>query len=173
MSAFDRVRRACWLGLVVMVLGATAVAHAQVSPSGLPDADKQQIKNYMLNEDIFNRLAAATKEARAEGITPRAAPDASKVHSLDDLAAQAMAGDPRIPALVKKFGFTPREFMLANIALTNAILAVQSRNDPALASNLNPVWVNPENIRFIDAHQAEVTALIQGGAERQPDGQAQ
>ena len=53
-----------------------------------------------------------------------------------------MAGDQRIPALVKKYGFTPREFMLANIALTNAILAVQARNDPALANNLNPVWVN-------------------------------
>jgi hypothetical protein len=173
MSAFDRVRRACWLGLLVVVFGAMPLAHAQTAPSGLPDADKQQIKKYTLNEDIFNRLVAATKEARAEGITPRGAPDPSKVHSLDDLAAQAMAGDQRIPALVKKFGFTPREFMLANIALTNAVLAVQSRNDPALASNLNQVWVNPENIRFIDTHQAEVAALMQGGAEPQPSGQAQ
>ena len=40
----------------------------------LPDGDKQQIKNYTLNEDVFNRLVAATKEARAEGIDPWAHP---------------------------------------------------------------------------------------------------
>jgi hypothetical protein len=163
MSVSDRVLRACRLVLVVAVLGLVSLVHAQGAPSGLPDADKQQIKKYTLNEDVFNRLVAATKDARAQGITPRAAPDPSKVHSLDDLAAQAMAGDERIPALVKKYGFTPREFMLANIALTNAILAVQARNDPATAHNLNPVWVNPDNIRFIDAHQAEIAALMQGG----------
>ncbi|MFC4528060.1 hypothetical protein ISN76_13645 [Dyella halodurans] len=173
MSALYRVLRVGRLGLLALVLGLASVAHAQMAPSGLPDADKQQIKNYTLNEDIFSRLVAATKEARAEGIRPQAAPDPSKVHSLDDLAAQAMAGDQRIPALVKKNGFTPREFMLANIALTNAILAVQARNDPALANNLNQVWVNPANIRFIDAHQAEISALMQGGADHPADGQAQ
>ncbi|WP_243050217.1 hypothetical protein [Dyella sp. RRB7] len=163
MPAFDRVLRACALGVLAVAVGVVPCVHAQLAPAGLPEADKQQIKGYTLNDDVFNRLVAATEEARASGIPPQAAPDPGKVHSLNDLAAQAMAGDPRIPALVKKYGFTPREFMLANIALLNAAMAAQARNDPALAHNLNQVWVNPDNIRFVDAHQAQVAALLQGG----------
>lgn len=162
MFVSDRVLHACRLGLLVLLLGIVPLAHAQMTPAGLPEADKQQIKSYTLNEDVFNRLAAATREARSAGIPPQAAPDAGKVHSLDDLAAQAMASDERIPALVKKYGFTPREFMLANIALMNAVMATQARNDPALANNLNQVWVNPDNLRFVDAHRAEIAALLQG-----------
>lgn len=162
MPAFDRIARACRFGMLALVLGIAPMAHAQLSPSSLPEADKQQIKNYTLNDDVFKRLADATREARTLGIPPQAAPDPTKVHSLNDLAVQAMAADPRIPEVVKKHGFTPREFMLANIALTNALLAVQARNDPSMARNLNQVWVNPDNIRFVDAHQADITALLQG-----------
>ena len=162
MPVLQRALFACRAAVLVLVLGAVPLAHAQTVPPGLPQADKQQIKQYMLNGDVFGRLAAATREARAAGIPPQAAPDATKVHSLDDLANQAMAADPRIPALVKKYGFTPREFMLANIALMNAIMAVQARNDPALSNNLNQTWVNAENIRFVESHQAEVQALVSG-----------
>lgn len=162
MFVLESLLRRCRLGILLLLLGAMPLAHAQLSPSGLPEADKQQIKNYTLNDDVFNRLAAATRDARAAGIPPQAAPDAAKVHSLDDLAAQAMASDARIPALVKKYGFTPREFMLANIALMNAVMAVQARNDPALANNLNQVWVNPDNLRFVDAHRADIAALLHG-----------
>jgi len=162
MSAFDRVLSACRLAVIALVLGAVPLVHAQLSPASLPDADKQQIKKYTLTDDVFGRLAAATREARSTGIPPQAAPDPSKVHSLDDLANQAMAADPRIPALVKKYGFTPREFMLANIALMNAVMAVQARNDPALSGNLNQVWVNADNIRFVESHQSDVQALLRG-----------
>lgn len=162
MPAFDRVVAACRVAVFALVLGATTLVHAQGTLPSLPDADKQQIKKYTLSDEVFGRLAAATREARATGIPPQAAPDASRVHSLDDLANQAMAADPRIPALVKKYGFTPREFMLANIALMNAVMAVQARNDPALSSNLNQVWINPDNIRFVETHQSDVQALLQG-----------
>lgn len=162
MLALERLLHRCRLVVLLLLLGAMPLAHAQLSPAGLPDADKQQIKNYTLNDDVFNRLAAATREARAAGIPPQAAPDAAKVHSLDDLATQAMASDARIPPLVKKYGFTPREFMLANIALMNAVMAVQARNDPALSNNLNQVWVNPDNLRFVDAHREQISALLQG-----------
>lgn len=171
MAAFVRVS-AARLAVMTLALGAAPlaqaqsapapVAPAQAAPPSLPQADKQQIKQYKLTDDNFGRLAAATREAKATGIPPQAAPDPSKVRSLDDLANQAMAADPRIPVLVKKYGFTPREFMLANIALMNAIMAVQARSDPSLSRNLNQTWVNADNIRFVEAHQAEVQALLHG-----------
>jgi len=162
MSAFHRIFACSRAALLVLLLGAVPLAHAQLTPASLPDADKQQIKKYTLTDDVYGRLAAATREARSAGIPPQAAPDPGKVHSLDDLANQAMAADPRIPALVKKYGFTPREFMLANIALMNAVMAMQARNDPALSGNLNQVWINADNIRFVETHQADVQALLRG-----------
>ena len=172
MAAFDRVLAARRVAVMALALATVPLVHAQsapepaapaqMAPPSLPQADKQQIKQYKLTDDNFGRLAAATREAKATGIPPQAAPDATRVHSLDDLANQAMAADPRIPALVKKYGFTPREFMLANIALMNAIMAVQARSDPSLSSNLNQTWVNADNIRFVEAHQAEVQALLRG-----------
>ncbi|WP_130618370.1 hypothetical protein [Dyella amyloliquefaciens] len=162
MPAFDRFLRRCQLGMLALLLGIVPLAHAQLAPTGLPESDKQQIKNYTLNDDVFNRLAAATREARATGIPPQGAPDPTKVHSLDDLAAQAMASDARIPALVKKYGFTPREFIVANIALMNAVMAAQAREDPALSNNMNKVWVNPDNLRFVDSHRGQIAALLHG-----------
>ncbi|WP_109125737.1 hypothetical protein [Dyella sp. C11] len=162
MSVFDRCLSACRVAAIALVLTVAPQLHAQAAPPGLPEADKQQIKEYTLTDDVFGRLAAATREARTAGIQPQASPDASKVHSLNDLANQAMAADPRIPVLVKKYGFTPREFMLANIALMNAIMAVQARNDPALSGNLNQAWVNADNIRFVESHQNDVKALMSG-----------
>ncbi|WP_199098503.1 hypothetical protein [Dyella sp. ASV21] len=162
MSVFSRFVRTCCLGLLTLALSVPSLVHAQLVPGGLPESDKQQIKSYTLNEDVFGRLAAATREARAQGIPPQGPPDSSKVHNLDDLAKQAMAGDPRIPALVAKYGFTPREFILANIALTNAVMVAQSRNDVVLAGNLNTSWSNADNVRFVDTHKADIMALMQG-----------
>ena len=117
---------------------------------------------------MFNRLIAATKEARAEGIKPQQQPaDPAKVHTLDDLAAQAVSGDPRISPLIKRYGFTPREFLLANIALMNAAMVEQSKAQPELASQIDQTKVNQANVSFIEAHQAQIQALMQGGAAPQ------
>jgi hypothetical protein len=130
----------------------------------LPEADKQAIRNYNLNDDVFNRLIAATKEARAQNIRPQqAAPDPSKVHSLDDLAGQAVGSDPRIGPLIKKYGFTPREFMLANLALMNAAIASQAKSDPNMASQIDQSKVNQANVAFFEAHQDQIMALSRQG----------
>ncbi|WP_266168989.1 hypothetical protein [Dyella subtropica] len=138
-------------------------AAAQSATQGLTEADKQQIKDYKLNEDVFGRLMAATKEARTQGIRSQATPDPTKVHNLDDLAAQAMSGDARIAPLIKKYGFSPREFMLANIALMNAAIVVQSRSDPAVAKAIDQSKVNMANVTFYESHQAKIAALMGGG----------
>ena len=146
-----------------VAVGLPQAALAQSGPAALPAADQQAIKDYSLNEDVLNRLMGATKEARAQGIRGQAAPDPAKVHNLDDLATQAMASDARIPALVKKYGFTPREFILANIALMNAAMASQARNDPTMAKALDSSKINTANVAFFEAHQAQIAAAMGEG----------
>lgn len=133
----------------------------------LPAADQQAILHYNLNEDVFNRLLAVTKEARADGIRAQPPGDPSSIHSLDDLAAQSIAGDSRIAPLIKKHGFTPREFLLANLALMNAAVVEQAKNDPELASQIDQSKVNQTNVAFLEAHQAQLSTLMQPGGNPQ------
>ncbi|TBR38872.1 MULTISPECIES: hypothetical protein [Dyella] len=146
--------------LVAWAMG-PAVSFAQSGQPTLPDSDKQAIKDYNLTEDVLTRLAAATKDARQMGIKPQAAPDPSKVHNLDDLANQAIASDPKIGPLIKKYGFTPRDFMIANIALVNAIIVVQSRSNPDMAKSIDQSKVNMNNVVFIEQHQQQIQAMMQ------------
>jgi hypothetical protein len=153
------------LALVLLLVPLWAQAQGMAA---LPAADQEAIHNYNLNDDVFNRLIAATKEARKEGIKPQEQPaDPSKVHTLDDLAQQAVGGDPRISPLIKRYGFTPREFLLANIALMNAAMVEQSKAQPELASQIDQTKVNQANVTFIEAHQAQIQALMQSGAPQQ------
>jgi hypothetical protein len=143
---------------------APASAPAANPASQIPAADKQAIQNYNLNEDVFKRIAKVTAEARAQGIKPKdAKTDFSKVHSLDDLAAQVTASDPRIEPLIKKYGFTPREFLLANLALTNAAIAAEAKNNPQMAAYVDQSKVNKQNVAFYEAHKADINTMMNDG----------
>ncbi|HEX7816324.1 hypothetical protein [Dyella sp.] len=162
-------------GVTALLLAlAVLVSHgalAQGAANSLPAADQQAIKSYNLNEDVFNRLLAATKDARAQGIHPQQAPSPGSVHNLDDLANAALKADPRIGPLIKKYGFTPRDFMLANLALMNAAIASNAKTDPETAKYVDQTKVNQANVAFYESHQAQLNALMAapaGGAGAQP-----
>jgi hypothetical protein len=145
---------------------AAPAAAAQPAPaanpaSQIPAADKQAIQNYNLNDDVFNRIVKVSQEAKKEGIKPKdAKTDFSKIHSLDDLAAQITAADPRIEPLIKKYGFTPREFLLANLAVTNAAIASEAKNNPQMAQYVDQSKVNQKNVAFYESHKSQINALM-------------
>ena len=129
--------------------------------NAIPAADKQAIQNYNLNEDVFSRIVKVSQEAKKEGIKPKdAKTDFSKIHSLDDLAAQITAADPRIEPLIKKYGFTPREFLLANLAVTNAAIASEAKNNPQMAAYVDQSKVNQKNVAFYESHKSQINALM-------------
>jgi len=129
--------------------------------SQIPPADRQAIQNYNLTDDVFNRIVKVSQEAKKEGIKPKdAQTDFSKIHSLDDLAAQITASDPRIAPLIKKNGFTPREFLLANLAVTNAAIASEAKTNPQMAAYVDQSKVNQKNVTFYEAHKAQITQLM-------------
>jgi hypothetical protein len=124
-------------------------------------ADKQAIENYNLNDDNFKRLIGATKEAHDQGINPEQPKDFSNIHSLDDLANLPVSQDKRVAPLLQKYGFTPREFLLANFALMNAGMAVQAKTHPEAAQYMDKSRINPANVSFYEAHEAQIGALQQ------------
>ncbi len=142
---------------------AQSQSQAQAQPqamSPLSATDTKQIQSYTLNEDRFNRLLATSKEAKQQQIHPQK-PDMSQVHSLDDLANQAVGSNKQLAALAKKHGFTPREFLLANLALMNAGMVIKAQSDPEMAKQIDQSKVNQANVNFVKAHEAQLQALSQ------------
>jgi hypothetical protein len=143
---------------------AQTAAPAQDAPnpaSQIPAADKQAIQSYNLNDDVFNRIVKVSQEAKQQGIRPKdAKTDFSKIHSLDDLAAQVTAADPRIEPLLKKYNFTPRDFLLANLAVTNAAIASEAKKNPQMAAYVDQSKVNQKNVAFYESHKDQINALM-------------
>jgi hypothetical protein len=148
---------------MVASLAFAPLAMAQQQGPVLPEADRQAILQYTVTEDSFTRLAATTEEARKAGIKPNENnADYSKVKTLDDLANAVVASDPRIKPLIAKHGFTPREFLLVNIALSNAAMAIQAQTNPEQAKLIDQSKVNAANVAFVNAHRQQISALMQG-----------
>lgn len=141
---------------------AAQAAPEQGNPaSQIPAADRQAIQNFNLTDDVFNRIVKVSQDAKAQGIKPKdAQTDFSKIHSLDDLAKSITDSDPRIGPLIKKYGFTPRDFLLANLAVTNAAIASEAKSNPQMAAYVDQSKVNQKNVAFYEAHKAQITQLM-------------
>ncbi|GAA0910670.1 hypothetical protein GCM10009552_22930 [Rothia nasimurium] len=139
-----------------------AQGNAAPNPAAqIPASDKQAIQDYNLNDDVFNRIVKVSQEAKKQGIQPKnAQTDFSKIHSLDDLAKQITDSDPRIGPLIKANGFTPREFLLANLAVTNAAIASEAKSNPQLAGYVDQSKVNQKNVAFYESHKDKINALM-------------
>ncbi|AFC85972.1 hypothetical protein [Frateuria aurantia] len=161
-----------WLrGSMVLLLSVAPLAYAQQGGGPpLPAADLQAIDRYTLNEDVLQRLMAVVKEGHALGIHPTqpAADQQREPYSLDAIAAQAVAADPRIAPLLARYGFTPRQFLLTNMAMSTAALAVQAKQHPELAGYVAGRHINPANVAFYETHLTEIAAFLrsqQGAAD--------
>ena len=162
MKAHTTLSKRMTLTLLAMLGGMLLLAPLWAQAQQVPvfsAADKQAIVTYQLNEDNFKRLLGATKEAHDVGINPQQPKDFSNIHSLDDLANLPVSQDKRVGPLLQKYGFTPREFLLANFALMNAGIAVQAKSNPEAAQYMDKSRINPANVSFYEAHQAQIAAL--------------
>ncbi|HET8554158.1 MAG TPA: hypothetical protein VFL78_04960 [Rhodanobacteraceae bacterium] len=152
----SQVRRWFATCLFTLVLLLPALAMAQVP--GISAADRADIQNFTLNEDVVGRLKGVMTEGRAMHIK-KSHLDMAKVHSLDDMADQIVSADPRIKPLLAKHGFTPRQFLVANLALVGTVMTVRyaekSGKEKALESQLNPA-----NVSFYKKHKAAMDALV-------------
>lgn len=155
---------AAMLATASLVPVAASAQQAANPASQIPASDKKAIQDYNLNDDVFNRIVKVSQEAKAQGIKPKNGDtDFSKVHSLDDLANQVTGADPRIAPLLQKYGFTPREFLLANLAVTNAAMASEAKSNPQLAAYVDQSKVNQKNVAFYEAHKGQINALMADG----------
>lgn len=151
-------RALSWFAACLCLLALLLPAAAMAQKPGLSAADRADIKAFTLDEDVFGRLKAVVDEGRRMHIK-RSKMDMRQVHSLDDMASQLVAADPRVKPLLAKHGFTPRQFLVADLATVGTVMAMQ-RAQAAGKVEAVEARLNPANVQFYKAHKAEMDALV-------------
>lgn len=147
-------RFGCLLFVLLCMLPLTAMAQV---PS-LSAADRADVQAFTFNEDVFGRLQQVVAQAQALDLK-RGQVDMNRVHSLADLAAQMVASDPRTKPLLTKYGFTPRQFLVANLALVTTVLPLQQARTPQQREAVEGK-LNPANVRFYEAHKDAMVQML-------------
>lgn len=147
-------RRVRWLVCLLVLL----VPIAGMAQSALTAADRAEVKAFTFNNDVFTRLQKVVTQTRDMHIK-RGQMDMSKVHSLDDLAKQLVASDSRTKPLLATHGFTPHQFLVANLALVATVGPLHAAQTPQQRERVKS-QLNPVNVRFYEAHKTQMNQLV-------------
>ena len=151
--------------VLLMVVAITVTATAQPMRNGRADADLREIQNYRLTTKTLARLAQVQENIYA---LLKANPDLAKRHAdtdsrdesaqtLDDMAKR-FERIPEMRRAIVKAGLTPREYMLATMALLQAGMSAALIEAPGVDQNTIAPGVRA-NVAFVKAHQAEMDRM--------------
>lgn len=149
------------LGLVLVL--ASIAGAAMAADNDAQDArDIAAVAAVKLDMDLARRVAAVSSEARK-------AIDAScllqgESQSLDSCIA-TVSREPTIAAALARHGLSARQYTLSLSALMSGDLGAQTVASEGKAGwdQLAALGVNPEHVRFVQAHRDELDGLFDGG----------
>jgi len=165
--AIDRSARtaivSCFCAFTFFAL-ATFPARAQKASDD--DADTKEIAAYSLSMDGIRRLAAATSELKEwEQKNPELSKgmDGDELKNAGGISEQAKIFDSKFPqasAVLKKDGFSTREYLVSLYAFVEAAMVVtfKKAGQAPDADKLNGV-VNPANIDLVEKNWDEIQKL--------------
>lgn len=157
MSRIEPCRIAGWWWAVALcLLLAPALAVAQVIP-GLSPADRQDIQQFTLNENVLARLQAVASASGQMDFGPGTGRP-ENVQSLDDMAKRMIKADDRIQPMLKRHGFTPRGYLVANLAVLSTVMTVRYAQQTG-EKKLIRQRLEPDNVRFYKRHKQAMDEL--------------
>ena len=147
-----------------LMVSSTVAAQTQKATDDPPDV--KEIAAYALSMDKIRGLAEATKQLKEwEQKNPELAPgmDGDELKNAGSITEQAKIFDakrPQATAIIKKNGFSTKEYLIALYAFIQAAMIVSFKKagqapDP---DKLNGV-VNPANVELIERNWEEVEKL--------------
>jgi hypothetical protein len=156
-----------------VVAAALAIAAPLAAQSAPPDADVKAVESFHLTMPVLNRIAQVQENMYA---TMKAHPELAKKYaderaeqadddptSLDEMAKK-LDRVPEMKAAVIKAGFTPRDYMIATMAMFQAAMASAVLQMPGADQSKLPATARA-NAAFLKAHAAEFQKLQLRGQE--------
>jgi hypothetical protein len=152
----------------VLLLAAAARGVAQNQKddksSAQLEAEKTEVKNFVLTADKLDKYDAAVKAIRK---TQKDNPDLKKQMDDEDSRnpSSTVAGSvatiekyPPIANAIKGAGLTPRDFVVMTYTLINSAAAVQMKKAGTIKEYPNSVL--PENISFVDKNYEQIKKIF-------------
>ena len=136
-----------------------ALAQGSGHPDKGPNPDEPAIHDYVLTMDKIKKYAETSKglEAAAKS-DPAMAVEMKKIEDADvynvDKAAM-MEKSPHVAAALKSNNITARDFVLTPMTAFTAAIGIAAED----AKKEPPAFINPENIKFVREHKAELEKL--------------
>jgi hypothetical protein len=153
MSSFLIHARKVLCAAISFCVLASASFAGQSTKHGPDSPDQKELLAYNLSMDKIQRLADTYKEMQAyqQKHPETAKDDQGGGKDISDQVAKLEAKDPEAVAIIKKHGFSTREFIVAMFALIQTTMIVGSKKDghpidPAKANEL----VNQANQELVD-----------------------
>jgi hypothetical protein len=163
--------------LVVLTLLASSTFAAPAQKAADDDPDAKEIAAYSLYMDGIRHLAAASsalKEWEQKNPDASKGMDGDELQNAGSITEQAKIFDSKFPqgtAILKKNGFSTREYLISLYAFVQAamVVALKKAGQAPDADKLTGV-VNPANIELIEKNWDEVQKLnaslgLPGGAQ--------
>jgi hypothetical protein len=152
----------CLKVFCAVILAAVSI-HAQAGAKA-PDKDLLELEHYTLTMDKvtrcmqtladFKKLSKANPQMEA---TLKTDPD--KDESITQIT-QRISGFPQVVTIIQSHGFATREFVVLELTVFQSAFAVAAKKMGADAAKLSSqAHVNPDNIIFMEQHQAEFEEL--------------
>ena len=148
---------------------AAAAASGPQAPSAQVEADLADVTNYRLSMDKIDKYIAAQKNigAKAASLTPaqREALQARNDDSSDPNASlndmvKRIEAEPMMVSAIRDAGLSPREFTMITISMMQTGMAaavLKMRPTDNQDSLIREMKANPDNIKFYNANEAEIT----------------
>lgn len=131
------------------------------------DPDLLELQRYTLTMDKVTRFYESMKDladlsAAHPELKNKLETDADKHEDLGAIEHR-IAAEPLIVSTIAKHGFTPREFVVCEMAYIQTAFASAMLKQPGVdrAKMIADAHINPANIAFVEQHQADLQALQQ------------
>jgi cell fate (sporulation/competence/biofilm development) regulator YmcA (YheA/YmcA/DUF963 family) len=150
---------------------ATGEAPAAAPSASTPSGDEQlaDIADYKLTMDKYDKYLAAQRNialkakdlsaAEKEAFQKRADARGDANSSLDDMARN-IESEPLMNSAVREAGLSAREFTMITMAMMQTAMAVsvaKMRPNDNQDSLIREMKANPDNVKFWQANEAEIT----------------
>ena len=159
---------ACSKGDTSASSAATTTASAPASTAQV-DRDLADVTKYRLSMDKIDKYLAAQRNiaTKAASLSPaqRAAMEAKNENSgdpnasLDDMVKR-IESEPMMAGAIKDAGLSPREFAMVTISMMQTGMAaavLKMRPTDNQDSLIREMKANPDNIKFYNANEVEIT----------------
>jgi hypothetical protein len=155
--------------LPVLLLSLAASAPAARADSALSPADAAALHSFQLSEDFLQRYMAAGDEIAKDpcrlGMVDLLK-QGDRPGSIDQLASHYDA-QPGVHAMLARHGLSAREMVLGMVTLTGAAVEELRKLHPEAVQGGDGSMVSASNLRFYDAHKAQIRQHNQAIAYQQ------